>query len=464
MTKIPLISVLIPVYNAEDYIIDCIKSVEQQSYQQYEILIVDDGSTDGTLDHVKALAAYNNKIKYFISKNKGQGFQRNYLIGQAQGEFILFLDADDFLEPHTFELALNRILSDSSDFVNFNWKYYYPLTENYVFNNKEIFSAKSILKDDECLDLLSTKNYFSVPRLYRASFLKDNSITFGEGYLYEDYEFVVKTALVAKLVSLLDMPLYNVRVSTTSVTKTQLTTDIHYQGFIAAAKKSTDIISQSTSVRKYYLYVYLIRKYFQYYNQRIPQALKQSFTAEFVELLSKEDIVPIAAQRDASIRFLLKFKAFKKKRIYLLNLINFYFKHVKTIVQSIVKILNNFRKRFKIFVKKLSRKPLELDRQRHFAEYEKLLAQDIALTKTILMLGFDFKYIGNSKYLFEQLKPLTKSKFKIYFVTNDTAVEKKYRVEPNSKRFYQLFAQASIVIFESWFYPYMPKRTGSLWI
>jgi teichuronic acid biosynthesis glycosyltransferase TuaG len=99
----PLVSVIVPAYNAEKYIKATIESALEQTYRNLEVVVGDDGSTDGTREIVQALAARDPRVKYFSQKNAGQSAARNLAIAHAQGKYIAFLDADDLFLPTKLE-------------------------------------------------------------------------------------------------------------------------------------------------------------------------------------------------------------------------------------------------------------------------------------------------------------------------------------------------------------------------
>ncbi len=105
----PIVSVIIPTFNTEQYIAEAIESVLNQSYQDYEVIVVDDGSTDDT---PSVLDAYLDRIRYFYKQNGGPASARNLGIRHAQGEYIAFLDADDLWFPHKLETQL-KVFEDS---------------------------------------------------------------------------------------------------------------------------------------------------------------------------------------------------------------------------------------------------------------------------------------------------------------------------------------------------------------
>ena len=110
-----LVSVIIPVYNRENVIEECVNSVFAQSYQDFEIVIVDDGSTDGTYEICKGLAAKDERIKLFASEHGGVSAARNIALDEASGEYVFFLDSDDVIYPLILEtLVFGMKNSDAS--------------------------------------------------------------------------------------------------------------------------------------------------------------------------------------------------------------------------------------------------------------------------------------------------------------------------------------------------------------
>lgn len=117
----PLISILVPVYNVEKYLDRCIDSLIKQSYQKIEIIIVNDGSTDNSPHMCDRWAEIDSRIKVIHQENKGLLSARKTAVNTATGEFIIFLDSDDWLEKNTCELCLETIAKDCVDIVGFNF-------------------------------------------------------------------------------------------------------------------------------------------------------------------------------------------------------------------------------------------------------------------------------------------------------------------------------------------------------
>ena len=105
----PLISIIVPVYNIKEYIERCVKSIQDQTYRNLEIILVDDGSSDGTEKILDKLAAEDERIKVFHKENGGSSTARNLAITKSTGEYLGFVDSDDFLEPDMIELLYDGI-------------------------------------------------------------------------------------------------------------------------------------------------------------------------------------------------------------------------------------------------------------------------------------------------------------------------------------------------------------------
>lgn len=442
------VSVIIPAYNNENFLSACINSVLNQTYQNYEIIIINDGSEDDTLYVAKQFAKKYNCIKVIDNENNGQGFSRNYALKFATGDYILFLDSDDFLEPVTLEVSVNRIEADKSDLVVFDWKYYKTKNKDFLYVSKEEFFSKKILIEEECLDLLSIKHYFSVNKLYSKKFLYENNIRYAEGHIYEDNPFWVEVCIKAKKVSLIHSPLYNVRISSTSSTKTNKDTDFHSTSYIKAVKKIMDIIGDDKKEQYYYLYKYLIQKFWLYYNTRTPQEYRKQFLSEFVNAMSSARLTNNNVP-NRFVRLTFKLKLFEKKRKFCFRLLYSLYKMKKKYYK--------FNKTIKLKIRSRFTKKQINNNIKYWKLHRGERKKDI-----ILFMGFDYRYAGNSRYLFEQI--LGERTENIFFVTEDEQVDEKYRLAPNSEEFYDIFYSARIVIFESWIPNNLIKPPRALWI
>lgn len=184
------LSIIIPMYNASQYIERCINSIYHQglNVNEFEVIVINDGSTDNSLEIVKDyLTSYKN-IRFFSQKNSGQGAARNLGIKHATGEYILFLDSDDFLLPQSINKILSIVKHVSCDVINFLMEVELPtgnVKESYLYHYDydKIYSGKELL-------LRTGINIGSAcSSLYKRSFILQNNIFFPVDMKHEDVFF-----------------------------------------------------------------------------------------------------------------------------------------------------------------------------------------------------------------------------------------------------------------------------------
>ena len=130
----PLVSIITPVYNAERFLSDTIKSVQNQTYKNWEILLIDDCSKDNSAQIIKEFQKYDNRIKYIkLKKNSGASVSRNEGIRNAKGRFIAFVDSDDIWKPEKLEIQIKYMLKENLGFTFTSYRY---MKENGVKTNK----------------------------------------------------------------------------------------------------------------------------------------------------------------------------------------------------------------------------------------------------------------------------------------------------------------------------------------
>ena len=119
------ISLIVPVYNVENYLERCLLSVENQTFENFEVIIVNDGSTDGSLRVIQRFLNRNMNFKLIDQENKGLGEARNVGIKNSCGRYVAFLDSDDFLEPNYLEKLYLSAIRTCADIVCCNFYFYY---------------------------------------------------------------------------------------------------------------------------------------------------------------------------------------------------------------------------------------------------------------------------------------------------------------------------------------------------
>lgn len=184
MNNSPLISVIIPAYNTIDVIEETLNSVEAQTYQNYQIVLIDDGSTDGTGKFIDNYCKHNKKAIAFHQDNSGVSITRNKGINYATGEFICFLDSDDTYATTFLEKMLNRQQQTNSNIVYCSFN---RIKKNNIVEEILPFEEGNILKS------FIEKSFHFSGMLFKRSFLLQNSIYFDDDLkICEDIFFTIK--------------------------------------------------------------------------------------------------------------------------------------------------------------------------------------------------------------------------------------------------------------------------------
>lgn len=194
------VSIIVPVYNTEKYLEKCLDTLVNQTLTEIEILIVNDGSTDNSIEIIKKYSdKYPNLIRYFEKENGGLSSARNYAIPYATGDYIGFVDSDDYVSLDTFEELYNLAKSKDLDLVecNFIWEYSSKSKEDVGFN----YQNKS--------DFFLHGRVMSCNKLFKSSIIKENNIEFPIGLRYEDIEFFYKVIPLIKNYELISKPFYH---------------------------------------------------------------------------------------------------------------------------------------------------------------------------------------------------------------------------------------------------------------
>ena len=176
------ISIIVPVYNSSLYLDKCVNSLLSQTLSDIEIILVNDGSTDGSLDKMKSYK--DARIKVFSKENGGQGSARNLGLSYAKGEYILFVDSDDYIDSNTCYDLYEFANSKKCDIV----------VCDYYINENNIDRYNKILNDHDTSEISGIDYLFSEAcpwnKLYKRSFLIDNNFSFPEGIMYEDFAVI----------------------------------------------------------------------------------------------------------------------------------------------------------------------------------------------------------------------------------------------------------------------------------
>ncbi len=183
------LSIIIPIYNMEKYLDDCLDSVVNQTLKDIEIILINDGSTDDSAAIIKRYKQlYNDMILVIDKENGGQGAARNLGIEAASGKYIGFVDADDSIEADMYETMYEVAHKSDADFVECDYRFLMAQDGKEV----ELDKYGDVRKREGFKELFLNPLVSPWNKIYRSSILKDNSIKFPEGLIYEDTSFYLK--------------------------------------------------------------------------------------------------------------------------------------------------------------------------------------------------------------------------------------------------------------------------------
>lgn len=203
----PLISVIVPVYNTEAYLRQCLDSLLAQTLQDIEIIIIDDGSTDESVAICSQYADKDDRVKLFRNEHKGVAAARNEGIKSSQSAFIMFVDSDDWVEPDFCEVPYNTALETGANMVIFKiWmhgKYGRPIRQK-AFPREGTVSKQSVLTNNWGQLAAAPVN-----KLFRRELFE--GVQYPEGHLYEDSAVTYRLVYAAEIVYLMNRYLYHYR-------------------------------------------------------------------------------------------------------------------------------------------------------------------------------------------------------------------------------------------------------------
>ena len=220
----PLVSIVIPVYNAEKTLAAVIESIQKQTWTNLQIILVNDGSTDGSLKLARSLTESDSRMTVITQENRGVSAARNAGIELCRGKYIRFVDADDTLPPESTEQLVLKAEQDDSDLVIGGYTEYIGL----IAHSHNLENRDDTLMCDEVLQLLcrkSTTYFYGVlwNKIFRSKLIAEMNLRFESGLTYgEDFAFIVMYLRQAKKVSFLKTSLYDYRRNSGSMTIRQV--------------------------------------------------------------------------------------------------------------------------------------------------------------------------------------------------------------------------------------------------
>lgn len=217
-----LLTIIVPIYNTSNYLEKCVLSLLNQNIHDYEILLIDDGSTDSSLEICKKLCdQYSDKIRYFHKDNSGLSDTRNYGIQCAKGEYLLFVDSDDYIEENVL-LKLEKIIQTNNrpDIVYFG--YFWETTNKMIPKFSYSISQIGLQSNINFLYSELSRGNLPIPvcfALFKRSLILNNNLFFASGILHEDERWSPQIIVQSKIIYVTDIVLYHYVQRKGSITK-----------------------------------------------------------------------------------------------------------------------------------------------------------------------------------------------------------------------------------------------------
>ncbi|MCC4424760.1 glycosyltransferase [Limosilactobacillus reuteri] len=196
-------SIIVPIYNVQNLLKRSMNSILNQDYNDYEVIIINDGSTDDSLKIAKELVQHDNRFKVYTTVNQGLAAARNEGLKYVQGDITYFMDADDQLAPNFLSIMINYFDKHPEvEIIHFTYSaILHPMNS---INNSKLIDSKTWENIKTLHELMDTKlqptawSYIS-----RSNLIKDNNLSFSKGRLFEDENFNAKLIVCAKKVAIL---------------------------------------------------------------------------------------------------------------------------------------------------------------------------------------------------------------------------------------------------------------------
>lgn len=228
--KLPFFSIIVPVYNVELYIIECVDSILKQSFTDFELILINDGSTDNSSAICKELSEQDYRIKYISKQNEGVSRTRNLGISIATGKYLCFIDSDDYLEKDFLSILYNHAKNDS-DMIVSNWK----MLKNGNFANSHLDFPSDFVNTSR----ISKEHFRIINKIvyiwssaYKYDIIKSNDIKFDENMDYcEDVLFFITYFDKCRTISFSNNHSYIHRISNNGLSAKSYEYEKEYYGF-----------------------------------------------------------------------------------------------------------------------------------------------------------------------------------------------------------------------------------------
>ena len=255
-----LFSVIIPVYNVEKYLRACLDSMLNQTFSDWEAVCVNDGSTDGSTVVLKEYAAKDDRFRVVEQPNAGLSAARNTGLKHITGDYVLFLDSDDWLETNALETLVGNL--DGEDLVCFSGRRYLELENRFLPSDQleeRVYESGMDYYNENALQRRDFAFVCVVLRAYKRTFLEEKGLRFKEGIFHEDNLFTPQACFFAHEVRVINNCLYDYRVRGNSITTTSSLK--HQSDMLGVANELAAFFKSKTGFDKTVVYRALTHHY-----------------------------------------------------------------------------------------------------------------------------------------------------------------------------------------------------------
>lgn len=215
------VSVIIPVYNVEKYLAESLNSILNQTFCDFEVICINDGSTDNSLDILQEYKKKDNRFRIYSQENQGQGKARNFAINNSKGKYIIFVDPDDFIDAEALEIINKKFNETDADVIQLDFKTFLDGSHeektwlfskrmkkhfNYALSDGNIYRWSKI-NGNNFIDMSMS----TCDKAYKASFIKNNDIKFAPTRFGEDHLFSIGATILAEKILYLQQAFYHYR-------------------------------------------------------------------------------------------------------------------------------------------------------------------------------------------------------------------------------------------------------------
>lgn len=256
---------IVPIYNVEKYVFKCLESIQRQTYKDFKVLCVNDGSTDNSRNIILDFVNKDSRFKLLDKENGGLSDARNYGLKQVDTKYVSFIDGDDFIEECFVEKTINEMRNNDLDILVFGYNQYYLEKNIKEANPLRIHKGVYSLKENK--EILAYTPNAAWNKIYKTCLFKDNNIEYPFGYRHQDLGTTAKLFLKAKKIGYINDCLYNYLIDRPNNITTQID------------KKLYHIIDMANEIIDYYKKNNVFEKY--------KEELKYLVTRNFISSLRK---------------------------------------------------------------------------------------------------------------------------------------------------------------------------------